>query len=386
MIMINRHNYEEFFLMYIDNELTAQQCAAVELFVQQNPDLKKEFEMLQHTKLTADEEIMFAHKTDLLKIKESIGIDNYEEFFLLYVDNELNESGKDAVEKFVLQQPQLQEEFTLLKQTVLPPEKTAFPHKKTLYKKEERRIIPYWTKIAAAAALVGIAALVWWIAPNGSNNNNNNRTVVAVQPQKQTVKPAQNKKQEQTVQPVTTPSNNTNDQLAATEQTKSKKEDKAIVKTEKKSTVKPAEKNKQEDNNNNIALNKQKADEVKISLPDETTTEKKDNAVSKIEPVIADINTGKDNSTEEPPEQRKSINAMNNPDVKNLVQPAVYKELNTNDDDNYQSTLYVGNMGVNKNKVRGFMKKIGGLFAGKSKNSSDEKGKLQVAGFELNTN
>jgi len=43
-------------------------------------------------------------------------------------------------------------------------------------------------------------------------------------------------------------------------------------------------------------------------------------------------------------------------------------------------------MGVNKNKVRVLMKKVGGLFAGKSKNSSDEKGKLQVAGFELNTN
>ena len=94
MNTINRHNYEEFFLMYVDNELNNEQRAEVELFARQNPDLQKEFEMLQQTKLTADEEIMFAHKTDLLKIKDSIGIDNYEEFFLLYIDNELNESGK----------------------------------------------------------------------------------------------------------------------------------------------------------------------------------------------------------------------------------------------------------------------------------------------------
>src|ERR1700741_3808254 len=113
MNMINRHNYEEFFLMYVDNELTAQQRAEVEVLVQQNPDLRSEFEMLQQTKLMADEEIMFAHKTDLLKIKESIGIDNYQEYFLLYIDNELNETGKEAVETFVLQHPQLQEEFTL---------------------------------------------------------------------------------------------------------------------------------------------------------------------------------------------------------------------------------------------------------------------------------
>src|SRR4051794_15360995 len=113
--MINRHNYEEFFLMYVDDELSAQQRADVELFVQQNPDLKKEFDMLLQTKLPADEEIVFAHKTNLLNIKDSIGIDNYQEYFLLYIDNELNENGRKAVEKFVLQQPQLQDEFTLLK-------------------------------------------------------------------------------------------------------------------------------------------------------------------------------------------------------------------------------------------------------------------------------
>lgn len=74
------------------------------------------------------------------------------------------------------------------------------------------------------------------------------------------------------------------------------------------------------------------------------------------------------------------------PDLNFIVQPAAYKELNTNDDDNLHNTLYIGNMGVNKNKVRGLMKKVGGLFAGRSKNASDEKGKLQVANFELNTN
>src|SRR5215470_6627285 len=104
--MINRHNYEEFFLMYVDNELTVQQREEVELFVRQNPDLQSEFEMLQHIKLTPEDEIMFAHKTDLLKIKDSIGMDNYEEYFLLYIDNELNEENREAVEKFVLQHPQ----------------------------------------------------------------------------------------------------------------------------------------------------------------------------------------------------------------------------------------------------------------------------------------
>jgi cytoskeletal protein RodZ len=379
MNTINRHNYEEFFLMYVDNELTNEQRAEVEFFVRHNPDLQKEFEMLQQTKLTPDEEIMFTHKTDLLKIKDSIGIDNYEEFFLLYIDNELNESGKEAVEKFVLQQPQLQDEFSLLKQTILPQEKIIFPNKKLLYGKEERRAIPYWTRIAAAAAFIGVAALVWWIVPHG-NGNINNTTVATVQSKKQTVKPAQSEK---TAQPVTQSFTDTSKQLA--EQAKNKiRNESSVVKAQKK-TVKPVGKNTQAENKN-IALNNKKDKDGIRAEPEKVTSEKKEEPVENNEPLIANINSESDNPNKDPLEKAKSINAVNSPNLNNLVQPAVYKELNTNEDDNLQSTLYIGNMGLNKNKVRGIMKKVGGLFAGKSKNSPDEKGKVQVAGFELNTN
>src|ERR1700761_2216822 len=61
--------------------------------------------------------------------------DNYEEFFLLYIDNELSVSDREAVEQYIANHPDLQEEWTaLLHCRLLPDEQFAFPEKEALYK------------------------------------------------------------------------------------------------------------------------------------------------------------------------------------------------------------------------------------------------------------
>src|SRR5579863_5309010 len=88
---------------------------------------------------------------------------NYETFFLLYLDRELNPSEMSEVEKFVSDNTDLQKEFSLLSQTVLIPAETKFDQKELLFRKEEkRRVIPiYWTRIAAAAAAVVLLLGGW---------------------------------------------------------------------------------------------------------------------------------------------------------------------------------------------------------------------------------
>ena len=46
---INRHNYETFFLLYIDNELSVTEKKTVDEFVDANPDLQEELIMLQQS-------------------------------------------------------------------------------------------------------------------------------------------------------------------------------------------------------------------------------------------------------------------------------------------------------------------------------------------------
>jgi len=64
---INRNNYEEYFISYIENELNDTERKAVEDFVALNPDLKNELELFGATKLVADEKIIFADKESLLQ-------------------------------------------------------------------------------------------------------------------------------------------------------------------------------------------------------------------------------------------------------------------------------------------------------------------------------
>ena len=94
MSNINRYNYETFFLLYVDNELSAVEKNSVDEFVQSNPDLGEELAMLFQTVLQKDD-ILLNKKMSLYK-KEPLSSD-VKEKLLLCLDNELNEVEKNEI-------------------------------------------------------------------------------------------------------------------------------------------------------------------------------------------------------------------------------------------------------------------------------------------------
>ncbi len=155
---INRHNYEEYFILYMDNELGAEERRRVEEFVALHPDLREELELLLQSKLEPEQHVVFENKGELMRFNEpinAINMANYEEWLLLYIDNELNETERKAVEQFASANPTVQQELNLLLKTTLQAETIVFPGKESLYRKEEKvRRIPAWWRFAAAAAIV----------------------------------------------------------------------------------------------------------------------------------------------------------------------------------------------------------------------------------------
>jgi hypothetical protein len=63
---ISRHNYEEFFILYLDNELSIAERRMVEDFAEKNPDLKEEMDVLLQSKLVPNQNIIFKGKNELL--------------------------------------------------------------------------------------------------------------------------------------------------------------------------------------------------------------------------------------------------------------------------------------------------------------------------------
>jgi hypothetical protein len=100
-----------------------------------------------------------------------INRNNYETFFLLYLDRELNSADMQEVESFLGENADLQKEFALLQQAVFVPSDLVFEQKKSLYRREEKkRLIPfYWMRMAAAVAVLIVGC--WLIIARSTKSN-----------------------------------------------------------------------------------------------------------------------------------------------------------------------------------------------------------------------
>ncbi|MEO5890019.1 MAG: hypothetical protein ABIQ31_07170 [Ferruginibacter sp.] len=173
---INRHNYETFFLLYTDNELSVAEKKAVEEFVKSNPDLQEELVMLQQSVLKPDS-IVFDDKLSLFK-NESVPTDIQEEL-LLHLDKELTAARLNDITALIGSDSNVKREWDILQQTRLLPDDTIlFPDKQSLYRKERGRVIAFpWLRVVAAALFIGFGILGVTVYLNRSNKTANVETV-----------------------------------------------------------------------------------------------------------------------------------------------------------------------------------------------------------------
>lgn len=376
---INRHNYEEFFILYMDKELSSEDRRMVEDFVQHHPDLKEELELLMQYKLVLDELVVFENKETLIKGDAIINVANYEEYFLSYIDDELTTAQKAAVEKFVADNPVAAKELTLLQKSKLQPEDIVFANKESLYRREEkiRRLPVKWLRAAAAVLILALGLTTFLVLNKKSatevgpivktpGTEQNNPVVNTVeQPSKETLVADVNEKQDTAVEnlkenniiqqavvptkkedaknmavtnAIVTPKN-----LPANQHLiPSKKEEQALITA----IVPPV-------TNNNLPQ--------PISNPNFSKNDAANNA-------IANVNI---------PKEIKKVEALTNPVVTTKsTQPSNYSNASFIEEESQQNEK--------KNKLRGFFRKITRTLEKRTNiDATDDDGKLLIAGLAI---
>lgn len=343
---INRLNYENYFLLYVDGELSATEMQAVDRFAAENKDLFDELQALLETKLP-ETTYHFENNSSLYRTSsEQINSINCEEKFLLLADDALTEEEKIATLHFVSRHPEHQELFNSIQQTILPIEVIAFPNKETLFRKEENVrpliFIKYW-KLAASAIFIGLIVLVGIYTAHEEQQNTTVKLYKNDPPSKQL--------NSNTIQiPASENNNKTSSIIVTTKNTVHKKSGSLInqISDPNLNFVNESlktENTKHIDVQETIALNTHK--NIGTNYPTTIQTEVKDHSSL--------IVSAKNNT-----EETESVQ---------LIKPAIYKELDTDDE---RKSLYVGAIEINKDKLRGFLRKASSLFKGRIKNEEDK--------------
>ena len=155
--MITQDNFEMYCMLYEDGELSPAEIRAFDTFLENNPDLLSEWQQWQQLKLHEDA-LLFPDKAALLH-PESETIS--EEKAWLYIDGELSLIDRTATEEWLRRDATSTQLIKELRSLVLVPTTVACPDKESLYQINRQRpvIVMRWMLRVAAAVL--IAVLCW---------------------------------------------------------------------------------------------------------------------------------------------------------------------------------------------------------------------------------
>jgi hypothetical protein len=186
--MINRRNYEAYFIDYYDGELRDSQKKELFSFLSENPDLKAEFERFSNISLPKEKAYFDKEK---LK-RNTITLYNYKTYFIALLENDLSSEEKVEVKKFLEVHPALQKELELFRQIKVAPDSTIrFENKNTLKRGGKVISLNTWHRLRqaygdrriyrSAAIAACIAALMFFYFSRNESGKNVAMTNTAIQ-------------------------------------------------------------------------------------------------------------------------------------------------------------------------------------------------------------
>ncbi len=181
-MMINRSNYEAFFLDEIEGRLSPDHRELLRRFLQDNPDLAQELEMMgrsmevltvpippesprvnfrdslyQQDFLGEEVRLVPGNETfdgrEGLKVPRSVDKSDWNMKLVAYAEGDLTGDEKTAVESRIESDPSVRRDFQLLSHSRLPKERILYPWKAELKRKNGRLTAMRYFSFSAAAAI-----------------------------------------------------------------------------------------------------------------------------------------------------------------------------------------------------------------------------------------
>jgi hypothetical protein len=183
--MINRSNYEIWFLDFFEGTLPEEDRNILFVFLENNPDLKKEFDEFKFLSLEK-EPVNFDSKEKLkynLNIETIQGLNEFETLAVKSLEEEITEEEKKELDSIIRFSSEKAKEYITFGKTILVPPKNLLYDQKEKLKKEDKKIIPLWVKYISSVA--AILLLIFFIKNinSGKSNQIENKVEVVTSPE-----------------------------------------------------------------------------------------------------------------------------------------------------------------------------------------------------------
>ena len=133
-MQIDRSNYEIWIIDWLDGNLNDRQVKQLKLFLDQNNDLRVEFDELTPVKLLSPAS-SFRYKERLKKSPSDISKSQFEFLCAAFLENDLSISQQTELEEIVNTYPDRKKTFDQIQRTILAPERINYKHKRLLLKR-----------------------------------------------------------------------------------------------------------------------------------------------------------------------------------------------------------------------------------------------------------
>ncbi len=157
---IDIHNYEAFFLDFVEGRLDDASTLEMLAFLRKHPDLKAELESFSDIRLESSD-VIFKEKNQLRKFdfqNSHVTLNNFEDYCIAHYERLLSSTESEKLFNFLALNPERQIDFQLYGKTYLKADASVVFEAKPFLKKRPkgviRTVILKWTAVAAGIVLI----------------------------------------------------------------------------------------------------------------------------------------------------------------------------------------------------------------------------------------